>query len=103
VTNEQVRLHQIFELVTAEVDSACGDGDGVVVFRKTNVQEVATEFEAWMAQNKWLAKNPYKRYPITENHVLFSDGSNENITFVSASEKEAARPGWEIEVWLEVW
>jgi hypothetical protein len=49
VTNEQVRLHQIFELVTAEVDSACGDGDGVVVFRKTNVQEVATEFEVCAA------------------------------------------------------
>jgi hypothetical protein len=100
-TNEIARLHRIFDFVVNEVGSAGGDGDGVVVFYETDIDEAANLFVKWMKAHEFLSTYPFKRMNIGASHVLFYRGGNENITFTSNGNK--INRHWREEVWLEVW
>jgi hypothetical protein len=98
------RLYRIFECVMGEVWSAGGDGDGDVVFGMTDIREVAAAFEEWQAQHPIQSKWPLKRHDISNEHVFFSDQSNENVTFIS-KKAFGAGPGhgWTHDIVMEVW
>lgn len=93
----------IFQMVFEEVSDSCGDGDGTIVFHSTPVKLAAEKFEEWSSNHTWLAQRPYRRVDLSENHVLFTDGSNENIALVSYADREKAKTNWTQEVYLEVW
>lgn len=98
------RLNHLFACIADEVMASGGDGSGVVVFKQTNIQEVANAFELWKVESGhpyWL---PY-RENLSCDHVLFSDRSNECVAFVSkaiADTWETRVDGYD-EIWLEVW
>ena len=101
--NQQDGLDKLFDFVTAEVWASGGDGDGVVVFRSQSINDVATAFEVWQSKHPIMNRIPYHRHNLNEGHVLFSDNSNENITFMSKKASETqVHPDW-VDVKLEVW
>lgn len=91
----------VFDCVTKLVLASGGDGDGTIVVPDERVLEVAKRFEAWMAADPIFSGSPYQRFNNVD-FVLFTDGSNENIIIVGDSKKEKVRPGWPVEVWIEV-
>ena len=103
-TTDRERLNKLFDHVTHEVAASGGDGSGVVVFRQADIQEVAKAFEEWKAATKWPQWLPH-RIDYSPMHVLFTDRSNENVTFVSKAIADTWPPevGCHDEVWLEVW
>lgn len=104
---EAERFNKLFDCVAHEVAASGGDGWGTVVFKKTSVKQAADAFEAWKegkAWGKWL------RYRIESDggqSVLFTDKSNENISFVTkdiADQYPSHQRGIGCgEIWLEVW
>lgn len=98
------RLDKLFEHVAYEVAASGGDGGGTVVFHATDVQAVASAFETWRVKSPWAKWLPY-RDDFASGHVLFSDRSNEGITFVSKAVADTwgDHVGGHEEVRLEVW
>lgn len=92
------RLKTLFDSAMQEVDSSGGDGDGIIIFKQTSIQDVAKAFEEWRAVHPIRSKWPLKRHDIGPEHVLFTDESNENLTFVS---KQVA-DGQQMPPWLDI-
>ena len=100
------RLKLIFECVWEEVAASGGDGDGIVVFRQTDVKYVADQFEIWMKEHPFFSKSPFHRHERGNGHVLFSDNSNENISFYCKDQGAAPKLHelpWSVEIYMEVW
>ncbi len=104
--NDYENLTNLFEFVWDEISKSGGDGDAIIVFKQRNISEVAQQFEEWESKNSILSKWPHTRLDFNDNHVLFHDGSNENITFISKEESQKETTGcfppW-IDVTIEVY
>lgn len=96
------RLYKLFECVVHEVMASGGDGDGFVGFRSTPVEEVAAAFEAWRASQLNLKHWLPHRVNRDDGSVLFTDMSNENLTFMKAPVFGVNHP-FKPEVVMEVW
>ncbi len=82
------RLKTLFDTAMMCVDESCGDGDGVIIFKGTDIQMVAKAFEEWQTQHTIRSKWPLKRHDFGLEHVLFTDESNENLTLISKRETD---------------
>lgn len=101
--NLETRLEKIFDCAAYEIMASGGDGDGIIVFQQTSIKDVADIFEKWSAKRLYGPWLPH-RHEINENHIFFSDDSNENITFVSRNEFEKlSSKSWHDEIVMEVW
>lgn len=93
----------LFTFVMSMVWSAGGDGNGVIVLPTIErVQEMVFEFSEWMKNDPFLSRSVYEKYELSPGHVLFTDGSNENLVFVCADQAHEARTPWRLEIWLEI-
>ena len=70
--------HQLFQTVVNLVGAEGGDGWGLIVSKR--YKELADEFDKWRKTNRQASD--YFRDD-SENHILFSDHSNENIGFTN--------------------
>ena len=95
------RLRKLFECVTEEVMASGGDGGGFVGFRSTPVKEVAAAFEEWRASQLNLIHWLPHRVNREDGSVLFTDMSNENLTFMKTPVFGANHP-FNSEVVMEV-
>lgn len=89
-SNHEV-LHHLFSLIDAVLYSESGDGDVHVRCKYVSKEQVADLYE------KHSEGRPYrlKRYPYNPENklILFSDGSNENVTFSDMSDRIPS-PEW---------
>lgn len=85
-------LSRLFSLIDVVLDGECGDGDVHVRCKYRSKEQVADLYE------KHISGIPHcglKRYPYNPDHkvVLFSDGSNENVSFSDLSD-HVRSPEW---------
>jgi len=87
-------LGALFNLIDHVLHGECGDGDVHVHCKYRSKENMADEFE------KHLSRKPaewsrLKRYPYNPERkvILFSDGSNENVTFSDAIDRHDP-PSW---------
>lgn len=98
------RFKLIFDCVWQEVAASCGDGDGIVVFHQTSIKHAAFQFEDWMKEHPTLSKWPLYRHDVSDKHILFSDNSNENISFYAKDvAPNPTKLPWNPEIYMEIW
>jgi hypothetical protein len=85
-------LHLLFLLIDAVLDGECGDGDVHVHCKYRSKEHVADLYEKHISE---FPHSGLKRYPYNPEHkvVLFSDGSNENVSFSDLSDR-IRTPEW---------
>lgn len=70
---------KLFQFLMEVMLQECGDGDGWVYCKYTDVDDMANAFEKYLAEN---AGHSLRRYPSDkEGEHAFSDGCNENVVF----------------------
>jgi hypothetical protein len=81
-------FHPLFQTLGQFVWSVGGDGDGVVVCKNYNFQEVGKLFNSWLDSYFYCRghSNTYKIHE-TDTSYLITDESNENFLFVKGDEK----------------
>ena len=80
-----------FELVMTHLHEESGDGDAHIICKYIPKEEMADKFEAYLSvATEYTKFNRLKRCPTNPEHkvILFSDMSNENVSF--ADEKDNA-------------
>jgi hypothetical protein len=78
-----------FELIMTHLHCESGDGDAHIICKYIPKEEMADKFEAYLAvENQYTKFNRLKRCPYDpeDKTILFSDMSNENVSF--ADEKD---------------
>ena len=99
MSESDTSLEALFNLIDQVLHGECGDGDAHVHCKYRTKESMADEFESYLGRkpHDW---SRLKRYPYNPEHrvILFSDGSNENVTFSDASDRHTP-PNW---VTLEV-
>lgn len=86
-----MRYTKAFELIMTHLHEESGDGDAHIICKYLPKEEMADKFEAYLAvENEYTKFNRLKRCPYDPEHktILFSDMSNENVSF--ADEKDNA-------------
>ena len=86
-----MRHTKAFELIMTHLHEESGDGDAHIICKYIPKEEMADKFEAYLAvENEYTKFNRLKRCPYDPEHktILFSDMSNENVSF--ADEKDNA-------------
>ena len=84
-----MRHTKAFELIMTHLHEESGDGDAHIICKYIPKEEMADKFEAYLAvENEYTKFNRLKRCPYDPEHktILFSDMSNENVSF--ADEKD---------------
>ena len=89
--NDNEALEALFRLIDVVLHEECGDGDVHVRCKYRTKEEVADLYE----QHNSSRPFPLKRYPYNPEYrvVLFSDGSNENVSFSDAADR-VEQPSW---------
>lgn len=90
MTEQDMTLVALFNLIDNVLLGECGDGDAHIHCKYRSKENVADEFEKYL---KRLRPNHeglgLKRYPYNPEHklILFSDGCNENVSFSDAIDR----------------
>jgi len=85
-----------FELIMTHLHCDSGDGDAHVHCKYISKEEMADKFEAFLnIENDYTKFNRLKRCAYNPEHkfILFSDMSNENVTF-SDLKDDVEQPTW---------
>ena len=71
---------KLFQFLMCIMSGECGDGDGWVYCKYTDVDDMADAFEKYLKENEGAYN--LSRYPSRkEGEHLFTDGHNENVVF----------------------
>jgi len=85
-----------FELVMTHLHEESGDGDAHIICKYISKEDMANKFEAYLTtQNEYTKFNKLQRCPYNPEHktILFSDMSNENVSF-SDEKDNVEYPSW---------
>lgn len=92
---EERKWKLLFQLIMEHLQEESGDGDAHIICKYSPKEEVANKFESFLDEES--KSKPFiglKRYSnIHEKVILFSDGSNENVTF-SNDQDNFQYPTW---------
>lgn len=94
---------KLFDLIIEHLDGESGDGDAHVECLYTPKERVAELFDAYLSLLR--CERPYlslRRFSDAKEDtvILFSDGSNENVTFSDAKD-EVRPPNW-VGLWVRM-
>ena len=94
MTEQDTSLGALFNLIDHVLHGECGDGDVHVHCKYRSKENMADEFEKYLTR-KFPSHSRLNRYPYNPEHkvILFSDGSNENVTFSDAIDRHVP-PSW---------
>jgi hypothetical protein len=88
MTEQDTTHHALFNLIDQVLLGECGDGDVHVHCKYRSKENMADEFEKYLKRLQ-PEQLRLRRYPYSPEHkvILFSDGSNENVTFSDAIDR----------------
>jgi hypothetical protein len=94
---------KLFDLIISHLDEESGDGDAHIECKYQPKERVAQMFDEHIARLR--VERPHfslRRFSVAKEDtvILFSDGSNENVTFSDAKD-EVRPPSW-VGLWVRL-